>query len=126
MKCEICGKTTFINYGNANTIICEDCIRTDEAKIKIYSTVFQFTKKPDDVINGLSVLSKLLILFGYSIVLIGILLFLRIVENHIIFLFDRFVIGILVSTFGLIVVTLGYLVPYIVMIEKNTRKNQDN
>jgi len=37
MKCEVCGKETFINHGNANHIFCQNCSSTEKA-IEILKT----------------------------------------------------------------------------------------
>lgn len=123
MKCEVCKRNISINYGNAYTIICKECIEKDAG----HQALIKDKKYPIEMENGTNVDSimkiyKLVQVLGMISCVVGVLcLIVGIALNN---LFN-FLIGIIIITLGAGTYALGSLIPYIVSIEKNISSMQN-
>ncbi len=121
MKCEVCGKSTMVNYGDGNTVICQDCSISGEAKGKMekeeeiyepFNTLFNIELKQKQLL----IIGMILEIAGYSMFSIGFIVFLPILNDEISFKY------LFISVLGLLIIAFTYLIPYIISIEKNLKK----
>lgn len=129
MRCEVCGKEMNINYGNANTIICSEC-RDKEAAAQLMKNSENandsLTKIPNDEPltfhyrdlkeKSLMFLHYLFVIFGSFLLILGLVV-----------LMDGLVFpdGIMYFSIAFLFIAIGLIIPYIIAIEKNTRRDKD-
>lgn len=108
MHCKSCNKSIYVNYGSMEEILCKDC---HAAK---YGDPNKTEKVNYDAIRGLG---KAIVFLG-SLYLIAqiIAFFIAIIEN------DGISIVILKSAIGLIIISVGYLMPCLISIERGIRE----
>lgn len=105
MNCKICGKVASINYGDANSIICKECIGISGRDNEI--------KEGKEKV--LIWLAKTIIAIGFLFVTINVFIFLRdLIRSEVLLTGILFNVAI-----GLVISTIGYTIPYIISIDKN-------
>ncbi|KUO53022.1 MAG: hypothetical protein APF76_12650 [Desulfitibacter sp. BRH_c19] len=125
MNCEVCRKAISINYGDATSIICKDCIGSPDGEKKIREK--NKSEHSDLLFNETKFLEKkIFIWLGKTIIILGLLLA---VINVFIFLNDLTLFGsgdlltvISNVAIGLLISTIGYAIPYLISIDENIKE----
>ncbi|SCY56281.1 hypothetical protein [Alkaliphilus peptidifermentans] len=134
MKCDVCKSNISVNYGDAYTFLCKKCVDTEEGHDKSKKD-----RKNDNRIEGehgeykkgmIVNISQAVKAVGIISTIVGILFFYWFIRQYLVSYWEfnilNLLIGIATTTIGVVVYAFGYIIPYIISIDKNLKELKDD